>query len=93
MQEQIFYKAIRVTIDCEENDPVDIAIGGPHYLGFDFNIDVDEYNDAFEEFIKKTLKKYKRPLMAYSTVNFSVPEKDHLWTKKKIEECIKKGYE
>ena len=35
-------KVRKITIDCEQNDSVDIKCGGPVFIGFDFFVDADE---------------------------------------------------
>jgi len=77
------------TINCERNDPVDIRCGGPAILGYDFGVSPDENEKEIIEFLKSCIKKHKRPFMSISVSkrkNFPVK---HLWTKKKMEECIK----
>lgn len=32
----------QISVDCVANDPVDIRCGGPEYLGFDFNVRVEQ---------------------------------------------------
>lgn len=81
-----------ITIDTEENDPVDIRCGGPRYLGFDFVVDADEDVKDLEKFIKSTFSKfgrsYQRIYINRDTVE--VP-KNQIWNRENIESCIKKN--
>ena len=77
-----------IVVNCEENDIVDIKCGGPRYLGFDFIVNDNEVEEM-TNFIKDTLKENNTPLISiYSTETTST----NLWTKEKIKECIKEGY-
>lgn len=76
--------SIKVSIDCIENDSVDIKCGGPLYIGFDFYVK----NKDLIPFIKEMLKKYNCPL-----INFRVSENSDIpaqWNKRMIEKEIKK---
>lgn len=82
-------KAVVYNIACERNDPVDIRCGGPAMLGYDFGVSPDENETEIKEFLEATVKKYKRPFIRITTSkqkNFPVK---HLWTKEKMEDCIK----
>lgn len=79
----------KIIVNCEANDPVDIHIGGPLYLGFDFFVE-DKDSEELICFIKNCLAEYKRPCLSIVTVNVSPVS--HTWTKKEIENCIKEGY-
>ena len=81
------YKSAHISVDCEENDSVDIRCGGPKYLGFDFYVDLDKVKQM-EKFISSCFKKYQRPVISIHNVGESLVET--LWTKEMIEECIKK---
>ena len=48
---------IKIVVDCEENDPVDINAGGPMWLGFDFYINDTDNIEEYKSFIKEELKK------------------------------------
>lgn len=82
-------EAVLYSISCEHNDSVDIRCGGPAMLGYDFGVSPDEDEKDIKEFLEKTVKKYKNPFISIRTSkqkNFPVK---HLWTKEKMEECIK----
>ena len=40
----------QISVDCVANDPVDIRCGGPEYLGFDFNVRVEQ-TEEMKKFI------------------------------------------
>lgn len=77
------------TIDCMKNDPVDIRCGGPAILGYDFGVSPDEDEKEIIEFLKLCIKKYERPFMRISVSNRENFPVKHLWTKEKMENCIK----
>lgn len=83
--------AIHIDISCEQNDLADIKCGGSPILGYDFYISPDEDKKDIENFIKQCIKKYNRPFIG---ISFNI-KKDfpitNLWTKEKIEECIKQN--
>ena len=81
---------IKIVVDCEENDTVDINAGGPMWLGFDFYINDTDNIEEYKSFIKKELKKNNLPIDDIHSFNSSVVTKP--WTKEMIAECIKKGY-
>ena len=81
--------AIHIDVLCAYNDYADIKCGGSPTLGYDFFISPDENPEEMIKFIKSCLKKYSRPFEGAShdiRKDFKV---ENLWTKKKIEECIK----
>ena len=78
-----------IGVDCVPNDPVDIKIGGPQYLGFDFNVRTKDY-DAMKEFIIDTLMGYNVPIAGiYKTGEIDLP-KEKVWTESKIAETIRR---
>lgn len=85
-------EAVVYSVSCEHNDSVDIRCGGPAMLGYDFGVSPDENEEDIKKFLKETVKKYHQPFISVSTYkqkNFPVK---HLWTKERMEACIKKGY-
>lgn len=76
----------RVIIDCEENDWEDIKCGGPHYLGYDFVVDDSEDNEDLKNFLRKTLKLYRRGCVDIKIYDIKNPK---VWTRDEMEECIK----
>lgn len=80
---------VKIVVDCEENDIIDIKCGGPRILGYDFYVE-DEKADELVDFIKEMLKKYKQPLMGISKIPNVTCTK--AWDKEDIEKCIKEGY-
>jgi len=83
------YEALKISVNCEENDQVDMKCGGPATLGFDFFIDPDK-KKLMIEFIGRCLRDNGRPCISIHDSGKSVVEK--VWTKDMIERCIKKGY-
>ncbi len=78
---------IRIGIDCVKNDSVDIRIGGPQYLGFDFCVRKQEY-DEMVEFIKQELAKNEIPILKiYDNGKYNIDEAK-IWPKEKIAKCI-----
>lgn len=80
------------SVSCEHNDSVDIHCGGPAILGYDFGVSPDEDKEEIKLFLRETVKKYKQPFMGvsvYKQPNFPI---ESLWTKEKMDACIKKGY-
>lgn len=80
------------SVSCEHNDSVDIRCGGPAILGYDFGVSPDEDEEDIKQFLRETVKKHHQPFMGVSVSkqkNFPV---EHLWTKQRMENCIKKGY-
>lgn len=80
------------SVSCEPNDSVDIRCGGPAVLGYDFGVSPDENKEDIKKFLQVTIKKYHQPLNGISvSKQKDFPIKD-LWTKERMEECIKRGY-
>lgn len=81
--------AVVYSIACKMNDPVDIKCGGSAVLGYDFGVSPDENEEEITKFLLECIAKYKRPLIGISNaIQKDFPIK-HLWTKKRIEKCIK----
>ena len=82
--------ALHINVTCAMNDYHDIKCGGATTLGYDFYVNPDENLEEICAFIKKCVKKYKRPFMNINTnIHSDFPVKS-LWNKKQIENCIKK---
>ena len=75
-----------VVIDCERNDWEDIRIGGPHYLGYDFNVDDSENDEELKAFLQEKLKQYKRGCISITIRKVEQPK---IWTREEMEDCIK----
>ena len=83
--------AILIDIACIENDSTDIRCGGPATLGYEFYISPNENVDEIKTFLRDCIKKYNRPFRGLTTsVRKDFPVK-YLWTKEKMEECIKEN--
>ena len=94
---------IKIVVDCEENDPVDINAGGPMWLGFDFYINDTDNVKEYKSFIKEELKKLpdkpgvyimrdKDDNILYVIHSFNSEVTTKAWSKEMIANCIKKGY-
>jgi hypothetical protein len=81
---------LHIDVSCAINDDADVKCGGAPILGYDFYINPDEDINEMCNFIKKCIKKYKRPFLKIETdIREEFPVKN-LWGKEQIEECIKK---
>lgn len=86
---------VRITVNCEPNNIVDIKAGGPDWLGFDFYINDNDNQDDYISFIKDEIKKNNLPLDSIYANKCSKPfgmYADAAWHKKMISDCIKRGY-
>lgn len=79
----------KVSIDCQENDPVDIKCGGPEYLGYDFFIDCESAKEIID-YIKETCNELNVPILDLylDQEKFYEKDEDKVWTKEKIYKCI-----
>lgn len=83
-------KCKKISVDSVYNDPVDIRCGGPEYLGFDFFVKENEIKEM-SNFIIDTLNKYGVPLNGmYVVGDVCLLSEDKIWTKERIDECIKR---
>lgn len=83
-------KCRKISVDSVYNDPVDIRCGGPEYLGFDFFVKEEEVKEM-TTFIAESLNKYGVPLKdMYIVGSTCLLSEDKVWTKERIDECIKK---
>jgi hypothetical protein len=83
--------AIWYEINCAENEESDIRCGGPLFLGYEFPVSPDETEKDITAFLKTCLQKYHRPCLNISTrvrQDFPVAK---LWSKEKMENCIKEN--
>ena len=72
-----------ISVDCVQNDPVDIRCGGPLYLGFDFYVYKDE-KEEMQNLIVSTLEEYHVPIIKINSANeIEIPLKK-LWNKERI---------
>ena len=83
--------AIHVDIACDRNDPVDVRCGGPAILGYDFFVSPDEDVEDLKKFLRECITKYHRPFMGISTDSRKDFPIKNLWTRKKMEKCIKEN--
>jgi len=78
----------KICVDCVVNDPVDVRIGGPEYLGFDFFVK-EEDSEKMKEFIRNCLTLYGIPLIdIYNERKYRLNE-SQIWDEKRIENSIK----
>lgn len=83
-------KCRKISVDSVYNDPVDIRCGGPEYLGFDFFVRESELKEM-STFIAESLIKYGVPLNGMYVVGDTyLLSEEKVWTKERIDECIKK---
>lgn len=88
MKNDNLIKCSQIGVNCVANDPVDIRCGGPAYLGFDFNVRVEQTQEMLK-FITVTLESFEVPLVnIYVSGTINLSEKD-VWTKERIVEEIK----
>lgn len=80
-----------ISVDCVENDRVDINCGGPRMLGYDFNVSNDMNEGDIRQFLIDELKKNGQPLKSI-TITYRKIDARHHWTKERIAEEIKRGY-
>ena len=83
--------AVLYDISCAYNDSVDIKCGGSPVLGYEFGVSPDENKDEIIKFLKGCIKKYNRPFIGISTRIIKDFPVKHLWTKEKMENCIKEN--
>lgn len=81
------FNCTHFSVDCVENDPVDIRCGGPGFLGFDFYV-LTEQVDEMETFTRETLKELEVPLMGFQRLETVELPKEKVWTKRRIAEEI-----
>ncbi len=88
-----------ISIDIEENDPVDVRAGGPYYLGYDYVVkasEAEEIMDFIKDIFNKTNRKY---ISIYISDKDLYKDAEKVWDKAKIykdltgkslenEECI-----
>jgi hypothetical protein len=81
----------KISVDCEENDPVDIKAGGPQMLGYDFFVEVNKEEEVqdYIDFIKEKLNKHSQPL---ERISFYKSSSKMIWTKAMISKSIEYGY-
>ncbi|WP_097005223.1 hypothetical protein [Lacrimispora amygdalina] len=84
---------VKIIVDCETNDPIDVKCGGPSILGFDFFVREEVADEMIEE-IKKLLVMYQRPLMQIRKVSEEAKKEtlDYWKRIENIEKCIREGY-
>lgn len=83
-------KCRKISVDSVYNDPVDIRCGGPEYLGFDFFVRENEIKEM-STFIAESLNKYGVPLNGMYVVGDTyLLGEEKVWTKERIDECIKR---
>jgi hypothetical protein len=85
------FKVKRITVNCEPNDRSDIMAGGPLMLGYDFFVKEEEASEI-EEVIRKLFIKLNKHSVDVFSGDTCWIDKRYVWTKKRIEDRIKKGY-
>ena len=79
----------KISVDCVENDPVDVKCGGPDYLGFDFSVPKKQTKEMIK-FIVEALNTLEVPLVSIYSSGERDVEESKVWTKEKIVREIKK---
>lgn len=82
-------KCVKIYVDCQKNDPVDIRCGGPEYLGYDFFVE-ESKAEEIKNFIIDSCKELNVPIKNIYFDSTKVYTKDlsKVWTKEKVYECI-----
>lgn len=81
--------ALLYDVSCKRNDLADIKCGGSPILGYEFEVSADENKNEIIAHIKKCIKRYNRPFIGISTRIIKDFPVESLWSKDKIENCIK----
>ena len=77
-----------ISVDCVENDPMNLEFGGDAYLGFDMYVETKHINEM-ETFIRTTLHELEVPLAGLRILETIDLPKDKIWTKERIVEEVK----
>jgi len=88
MEENEFL-GVKISVDCIDNDPVDIRCGGPECLGYDFIVRVEDKEEMMK-FIEEAIEEFGLPVQAIYAWGEKVYPINILWTKEKIIEEIPK---
>ena len=82
----------KIEIDCQENDPADIRIGGAEYLGYDFYVESTQVEEM-KKYIIETCKNLKVPIINiyYDNTTLYSREPSKIWTKEKIKKSIQRN--
>ena len=88
MKNKVF-KCYKISVDCCANDPVDVRVGGPEYLGFDFFVK-EENKDEMILFVAETINSLEMPLFKVYFSDTALLEERDIWSKERIVETILK---
>ena len=77
------YEAKHLSVNCVENDPVDVRCGGPSYLGFDFFILKDKYEET-KSFILDAMKELEIPFLFFIDEEDMKITEDRIWDQSRI---------
>ena len=86
-------KAVKITVDCKENDRVDVRCGGPLYLGFDFYVNPRYGLEMYKAYIRECFSKHRIPCLSMRCNEVEVKADQQLWTKPALRKAIFKQTE
>lgn len=83
-------KYYSISLDVAENDPVDIRCGGPHFLGFDFYVYLEENDkDELIEKLRVACRNRKFPMFNISMTEKETKGKNKIWNTDQMLQEIK----
>ncbi len=80
---------VKISVDCTENDPVDIKAGGPEILGYDFFVRESEAEEKMA-FIRAVISELNIPLKSVYIAEFIQLSEDQLWSNERIRASIQR---
>lgn len=80
-------KCIWISVDCANNDPVDVYAGGPTYLGYDFCV-MECQKAIYSEYIMNQLSEYGVPLIKIEYGIEELREEDDIDNEETIADAI-----
>lgn len=84
-------KCSKISVNCVENDPIDIKCGGPKYLGFDFYVREEE-KDKMRIIICSSINEIGIPIESIFITNNIYKDVENVWYKEiEIRNQIKKN--
>jgi len=84
-------KCSKISVNCVENNPIDIKCGGPKYLGFDFYVKEEEQN-RMKKIICSSINEIGIPIINVIVTNNIYKDIENIWYKDiEIRNQIKKN--